>query len=84
MVTGMPQVQRWVCSLAKGYFWERGGFFVVIFFCCAKSDMIADGNRDIETCGFSDILFADKLPQAIKLDKRQNKLRSNITCVSRE
>ncbi|MDD6094740.1 MAG: hypothetical protein PUC29_03245 [Clostridia bacterium] len=33
--------------------------------CCAKSDMIADGNRDIETCGFSDILFADKLPQAI-------------------
>ncbi|MGN1118194.1 MAG: hypothetical protein ACI4RU_06240 [Acutalibacteraceae bacterium] len=25
---------------------------------CAKSDMVADGNRDIETCGFSDILFA--------------------------
>ena len=62
----------------------RGGFFVVIFFCFAKSDMIADGNRDIETCGFSDILFADKLPQAIKLVKRQNKLRSNITCMPRE
>ena len=28
--------------------------------CCAKSDMIADGNRDIETYGFSDILFAHK------------------------
>lgn len=46
-----------------------GGFFVVIFFCCAKSDMIADGNRDIETFGFSDILFAIKLPKAIKLVK---------------
>lgn len=29
--------------------------------------MIADGNRDIETCGFSDILFAIKLPQVITL-----------------
>ena len=39
-------------------------FRVVIFcsdiLCFAKSDMIAYGNRDIETCTFSDILFAYK------------------------
>ena len=35
--------------------------------CCAKSDIIAYGNRDIETCTFSDILFAVKLPKAITL-----------------
>ena len=39
--------------------------------CCAKSDMIADGNRDIETYGFSDISFAIKLPQVITLVERQ-------------
>ena len=37
-------------------------FRVVILYsdilCCAKSDMIANSNRDIKTYGFSDILFA--------------------------
>ena len=33
--------------------------------------MLAFGNRDIETCGFSDFLFALKLPQAITLVERQ-------------
>ena len=42
--------------------------------CFAKSDMIAYGNRDIETCTFSDILFAVKLPQAITLAVRRIKL----------
>ncbi|MGN1117885.1 MAG: hypothetical protein ACI4RU_04675 [Acutalibacteraceae bacterium] len=47
--------------------------------CCAKSDRIADGNRVIETCGFSDILFAIKLPQAITLGDSQISLLRNIT-----
>ena len=47
--------------------------------CCAKSDMLAYGNRDMETCGFRDFLFATKLPQAITLVERQILLRSNIT-----
>ena len=33
----------------------------------------------METCGFRDILFATKLPQAITLVERQILLRSNIT-----
>ena len=33
----------------------------------------------IETCGFSDILFATKLAKRISLVARQIKLRSNIT-----
>ena len=33
--------------------------------------MIAYGNRDIETYGFSDILFAVKLPKAITLGDSQ-------------
>ena len=34
------------------------GSFCSDILCFAKSDMLADGKRDIETCGFSDILFA--------------------------
>ena len=39
--------------------------------CCAKSDMLAYGNRDMETCGFRDILFAVKLQKAITLGDSQ-------------
>ena len=33
--------------------------------------MLAFGNRDMETCGFRDILFALKLPKAITLGDSQ-------------
>ena len=55
---------------------SRTLFRVVIFYsdilCCAKSGMIAIGNRDIKTYGFSDILFACKLPKAISLEQSSN------------
>jgi len=34
--------------------------------------MIAVSNRDIKTYGFSDILFAIKLPKAISLEQSSN------------
>ncbi len=41
--------------------------------------MIATSNPDIKTCGFSDILFTNKLSKTITLDEVQISLRSNIT-----
>ena len=43
-----------------------GGCFYRDILCFAKSDMIADGNRDIKTCGFSDILFTLQARKANK------------------
>ncbi len=51
-------------------------FRVVILYsdipCCAKSDMIANGNRDIKTYGFSDILFAYKARKANNTRRQPN------------